>query len=114
MDVDDIGAGNDATALLCHTSNTGCCGESMSVSGNWHFPDGTVVKNETSIKQVNNAASNYFARNSGAGVVRLYRVGNPTNKGHFYCIVPNAAGDNQTIYVNLCKLTIIGSVKNAT
>ena len=110
VDVDDIGYDDDATALLCHTNNIDCCRMSTSVSGNWHFPDKTVVESMSSIKQVNNAASDYFARNGGAGVVRLYRVGNPTDRGHFYCVVPNAAGVDQTIYVNLCKLAIIGSM----
>jgi hypothetical protein len=34
-------------------------------------------------------------------VVRLNRQGNPTERGRFHCEVPNAAGVNVTVYVNI-------------
>jgi hypothetical protein len=34
-------------------------------------------------------------------VVRLNRYGNSSERGRFRCEVPNAAGDNVTVYVNI-------------
>ena len=108
VNVDDIGFGDDSNALLCHTDKTDCCKSPYMVNGNWHFPNGTVVEGFKAIMQSGKGTSNILARNRGNnGVVRLYRLGNPTDRGHFYCVVPNAAGDDQTIYVNLCKLIVV-------
>ena len=107
VDVGDIGFGDDANALLCHTDKTDCCKSPYMINGNWYFPNGTVVEDFRAIMQSGKGTSNILARNRGSnGVVRLYSLGSPTDIGHFYCVVPNAAGDNQTIYVNLCKFAI--------
>ena len=108
VNVDDIGVGNDSNALLCHTDKTDCCKSPYMINGNWYFPNGTVVEGLSAIKKSNKSTNDTLARNRGNnGVVRLYRLGSPTDRGHFYCVVPNAAGNNQTIYVNLCKLIVV-------
>ena len=43
----------------------------------------------------------FFYRNRGAGVVRLNRRGNPSERGRFRCEVTNDAGDNVAVYVNI-------------
>ena len=107
VDVDDIGTGNDSNALLCHTDKTDCCKSPYMIMGNWYFPNGTVVEGLSAIIKSGRNTNNSLARNRGSNsVVHLYSYGSPTDRGHFYCVVPNAAGDNQTIYVNLCKFAI--------
>ena len=108
VNVDDIGVGNDSNALLCHTDKTDCCKSPYMVNGNWHFPNGTVVEGLKQIMKSGKDTSNILARNRGNNsIVRLYRHGSPADRGRFYCVVPNAAGDNQTIYVNLCMLNVV-------
>ena len=104
--VDDIGVYSgvdidDTNALLCHTNKTDCCRNPEQL-GNWHLPDGNIVQ----ARSQSDRMTDFLARNRGAGVVRLYRVGSPTDRGRFYCVVPNAADIDQTIYVNLCKLNV--------
>ena len=95
-------------SLLCLTDLEDCCDDPRQRRGTWYYPDGTEV--------TLNTGSNNFRRNRGPnqvlndqqfyGSVRLYRRGNPTERGRFHCELPNAANPfvNQTIYVNICEL----------
>ena len=105
VDVSDIGVGDDANALLCHTNKIDCCRSSF---GNWYYPNGTIVKSKSLNENGSDDKADIFAKNGGStSVVRLYSDGSPTERGQFYCVVPNTAGDNQsTIYVNICKFAI--------
>ena len=97
VDVDDIG-NNDEDALLCHTNKTACCRFS-NAAGNWYFPnDGRV---ETTIDNMRLNLTSHFSRNRGTRLVRLLRFGAPTERGRFYCQVPDANDEIQTIYVNI-------------
>jgi hypothetical protein len=124
VDVDDIlqfpessdttPANNDEyhnQSLLCLTDLEECCNAPRERHGSWHYPDGSEV--------TFNAGSNMFRRNRGPnqvlndqqfyGSVRLFRQGNPTDRGRFRCELPNAANPfvNQIIYANICELTKI-------
>ena len=121
MDVDDIlqfpessstAPANDNEyhnqSLLCLTDLEDCCNDPHPRRGSWYYPDGSEV--------TFNTGSNSFQRNRGPnqvlndqqyyGSVRLYRRGNPMERGRFRCELPNAANPfvNQTIYVNICEL----------
>ena len=100
VDVDDIGFYNDH-ALLCHTDKTDCC-RGSNTAGDWYFPDRTRVGSNT--ENINLRHTRYFFRNRDNSVVRLRRREAPTERGRFYCEVPNASDVNQTIYVNIGKL----------
>ena len=97
VDVDNIGHGNE-DALLCHTNKTACCGGN-NLAGDWYFPNRTQVGSAT--ENSNMGRTSYFFRNRGDSVVRLRRLGIPTERGRFYCQIPNANNDSQTIYVNI-------------
>ncbi len=124
MDVDDIlqlpesstatPENNDEyhnQSLLCLTDLEDCCNAPRERRGSWHYPDRSKV--------IFNAGNDNFRRNRGPnevvndqqfyGSVRLFRRGNPTERGRFRCELPNAANPfvNQTIYANICELTTI-------
>ena len=97
VDVDDIGLDNEHT-LLCHTNKTDCC-RGSNIEGDWYFPDRTRVRSYA--ENYGLGHTSYFFRNRHNSVVRLRRREAPTERGRFYCEVPNASGVNQTIYVNI-------------
>ena len=98
----NVGAEN--TGLLCNTDKNDCCRGTDApdgvAQGHWYSPDGTQVGTFTD-ESANDPSRNFFYRNRDAGVVRLNRVGNPSERGRFRCEVPNAAGDIVTVYVNI-------------
>ena len=101
-------------SLLCLTDLETCCNDSRDSTrqqGEWYYPDGYQVSFTAGIDE--------FRRNRGAnevvndqqfyGSARLFRQGNPPERGRFRCQLPNAANPfvNQTIYANICELIII-------
>ena len=98
--LEDIGEGYDA--LLCMTDNTACCGRSQvpggGILGNWYYPNGTGV--------VNNGEGWEFYRNRGPSVVRLNRRRGGV-MGIYHCVIPDAAGVNQTIYIGVYRKPFI-------
>ena len=99
---DDI-LNTNQEAVLCHTNDETCCANGQAMLGDWYFPDGTMVN---SYSQNHVRHSSFFARNRGTDppVVRLYRVGEPQERGRFRCDIRGAAGTLQELYVNICKL----------
>ena len=96
--------------ILCNTDRNDCCRASDnpngSAQGHWYRPNGTEVGGYN-IEYTNNPRGEFFARNRGSGIVRLYRTGNPSERGRFYCEIPNASGDTETRYVNIGECFII-------
>ena len=108
VDIDDIPddsiVGLDAavaTALMCVTDLVDCCNsgeQNTSVSlGEWYHPNGSLV--------VFNAGDAMFHGNRGQSVVRLWRSGNPVERGRFRCELSNNQHVNQTNYVSICELS---------
>ena len=98
VDVDDIGD-NDEDALLCHTDKTDCCQGNNAGISNWYFPSGSRVEGTDFYTDMGHTS--YFTRNRDPSVVRLVRVGAPTERGRFSCVVPNANDLVQTIFMNI-------------
>ena len=96
VDVRDIGDSDD-NALLCHTDKINCC--RLPNKGEWYYPNGINVKQYWTSKTA--SPDNYYYRNRGPRVVRLKRVGNPHQRGLFWCEVINQNNENQTIFVNI-------------
>ena len=128
MDIDDtlnIGSGpaptnrnpgSDGAALECITDLVDCCGtESGSpvrtVHGNWYFPDGTIVGEfapSATRFMVNRGPNEVVNGQQFYGSVRLFRRFSAIpERGRFRCELPNAAGVNQTLYVNICELIVL-------
>ena len=42
-----------------------------------------------------------FHRNTAYGLIRLIIAGSSPERGQFYCIIPDAAGTIQSLYVNI-------------
>ena len=97
VDAKDIGEG--VNALHCHANKPDCYNLSSHRVGEWFLPNGSEVQ----IKRLANVSRDYYYRNRGLGVVLLNRVNNPSEKGLFYCEVPNANNESQIIYVNISK-----------
>ena len=106
VDIDYIDFGSEFS-LNCVTDNVDCCGPVQSqVKGDWYFPNHTRVGGFT--ENSNSGRSrDIFIRNRGQSVVRLHRFDNPSERGRFYCEVPNSHGINQTIFINICELIIL-------
>ena len=97
-----IGDGGDG--LLCNTDRSDCCRSSNNpnggAQGHWYYPNGEEVGSYTE-EYANNPHGHFFARNRGSGIVRLYRDGNPSERGRFHCEIPNGSGNIETRYVNI-------------
>ena len=93
--LEDIGEGGDA--LLCMINFTACCGppftgESGSVLGNWFFPNGTSVSNDSNQWD--------FYKTRGQMVVYLnHRRGG--EDGIYRCEIPDSTDVIQTIYIGV-------------
>ena len=93
--------------LLCLTDLEDCCNNQHTRQGEWYYPDGNMVSP---------SGGNKFRRNRGAnevvndqpfyGSVRLFRQGNPPERGRFRCELPNAANPfvSRVLYANICEL----------
>ena len=90
----------DTGSIHCNTDRSDCC--RASAQGHWYFPDGTQLRSFTQEDAANTEpARNFFARSRATGIVRLSRWGDPPQRGRFCCEIPNASGDNVTLYVNI-------------
>ena len=96
VNVDDIGEG-DFNALLCYTNKTDCCRGNR--AGEWFFPNRTRIG--TRVDNDGTGHTSYFFRDRGEHVVRLKRADYPSERGRFYCEVPNIQNVDQTIYINI-------------
>ena len=90
--------GEGGSGLLCITDRSGCCRSSNgSAQGHWYFPDPpgdqVLIRGERT--------EDFFYKNRDDGIVRLNRVGDPSERGRFRCEIPNAAGVTVTLYVNI-------------
>ena len=86
--------------LQCITDRMPCCDTGQNNSGEWYFPNGTIVPMQSS------AAS--FYRNRGSdGTVNLERVASdiilPT--GLFCCLIPDAIEKLQRVCSTISKFT---------
>ena len=87
--------------LHCNTDRSNCCRGSDGVAqGHWYYPDGSQVGSFTD-RNTGPSPRNFFYRNRATGIVRLNRIGAPTERGRFHCEVLNADDDMVTMYVNI-------------
>ena len=88
----------------CNTDRNDCCRGSDNpngvAQGHWYDPQGNEVGSFT-VEIKEDLGQNFFARNRDHGIVRLYRFRNPSERGRFRCEIPNASGNNETLYVNI-------------
>ena len=126
MDLDDVlnlaytepGPTNRApakenAALECITDLVDCCGTEPDTPssimrthrGDWYFPDGTTVGFGSGTRFLANRGPNEVVNGQQVnGSVRLFRrFSGAPGRGRFRCELPNAAGVNQILYVNICK-----------
>ena len=97
VDVRDIGD-SDENALLCRTDKLACCTGRLK-AGEWYYPNRTTVNNMGDSKTT--SPDNYFYRDRGQSVVRLKRVGNPHQRGLFWCEVITRYNGTQNIFANI-------------
>ena len=100
--LEDIGE-NDSTALLCVTDQTACCrtsyaGDLGNAIGNWFFPNGDKILNET-INYTSNLQLDFY-RTRGQSVVRLHRRRGGVT-GIYRCAIPNKMNVTQNLYVRV-------------
>ena len=96
--ITEIGVTDTSTdnALKCVTDRMPCC--STDTVGQWFFPDGSQVSDNTS-------SPFYRSRGDDDGTVNLNRLnaGVMEPAGQFRCDVPDANGMSQTLYANISK-----------
>ena len=96
--------GGNSDGILCNTDRSDCCRASDNpnggAQGHWYDHEGNEVGGY-SMEYTENPNGAFFARKRGSGIVRLYRNGNPTERGRFRCEIPNASGNTETRYVNI-------------
>ena len=90
-------------ALLCLTTFEECCNAGQqnlpAPLGEWYRPNGELIDFDIA------SQGTTFRRNRGQSVVRLWRRGDPSERGRFHCEIPIAPNDNRTIYVHICELS---------
>ena len=88
--------GESSNSLRCLTENRNCCARAQvpgnDILGNWFYPNDTAVANSGEMWD--------FYRNRGQSVVRLNRRRGGEN-GIYHCVIPDAAGVNQTMFIGL-------------
>ena len=96
-------------SLLCLTDLDDCCNDPRARQGDWYYPDGNTISF--------NSGGDKFRRNRGAnevinnqqfyGSVRLWRQGDPPERGRFRCELPNSANPfvNRVLYAHIRELT---------
>ena len=99
--VDSVDVNKVANSLMCMTDLVECCNAAqqslLENIGQWRYPDGSLV--------LFGAEGITFRRNRGQSVIRLWRRGNPMERGRFRCELPDAQNDNQIRYVNIRELS---------
>ena len=92
--LDNIGKSRES--LRCLTDNRACCGRGQSpgegILGDWYYPNGTGVANNGEMWE--------FYRDRGQSVVRMNRRRGGVT-GIYCCVIPDAAGVNQNIYIGV-------------
>ena len=101
-----IGSTNDS-ALKCITDKSPCCrqaniGNSINLMGMWVSPEGTEIPNQSEQKPF------FRSRGNNDGTVNLNRLNNSVAEpfGTFYCVLPDARGESQTLCVNIGETTM--------
>ena len=86
--------GESSNSLLCLTDNTACCSRAQvpggDILGDWYYPNGTGVANSGEMWD--------FYRNRGPSVVLLHRRRGGVT-GIYRCVIPDATGVNQTMFI---------------
>ena len=96
-------------ALLCITGLEDCCTGPRTVRGDWYYPDGSrVVGSSQSGRdtfQQNRGPNEVINDQQSYGSVRLFRRGDPPERGHFRCELQNSANPNYniTLYAHICE-----------
>ena len=90
----DIGVGD--AALQCTTDRVGCC-TGVGKSGEFYFPDGTMVLRS------DNILTRTYYRNRFSGGIRLNRRSNGVITGQFRCAIPNSSGIMANLFINVGK-----------
>ena len=91
VDLDEIGSGTKA--LFCLTNNTNCC-ENPSQE-DWFGPT------EMSIVAEMENTGFYISR--GPSAIHLNKANGSFQTGIFYCRIPDADGNEKTIYIGIYK-----------
>ena len=88
--------GDSSNSLLCLTDNRMCCARDQSpgrnILGDWYYPNGTGVANNGEMWE--------FYRSRSQSVVSLNRRRGGVT-GIYRCVIPDAAGVDQTMYVGV-------------
>ena len=87
----DIGTGS--AALLCTTTYSSCC-SSGNPETQWFFPNGDRVEYNVGVPYYNTRSTNPRA-------VRLNRNSQGTTTGIFRCVIPDASGVLQSMFVGI-------------
>ena len=93
---------NGRQTLMCVTDLVDCC-ETPEL-GNWHLPADIV---SGGLFQINRGQNEVRNGEQFYGSVRLWRRYTPRERGLFRCELPDANGDNQTLYVNICEFKFV-------
>ena len=75
----------DERVLKCYTNKSGCCDDYRTREGEWQFPNGSNVSTFGD-------GSNFFYRNRGTNVVRLYWRNDRSTMippGIYCCMIPS-------------------------
>jgi hypothetical protein len=102
---------SELQTLMCITDLEDCC--ETPVRGNWYYPNGSVVGYNRESVHVFQSNRGQYEKKSGSqiiyGSVRIWHRYTPpaAERGLFHCELPDANGVNQSLYVNICELSII-------
>ena len=102
VDLSTVGSdGDNSDSVVCHTDLSTCCSASQGIhSGDWYFPNGTVLPIAGSSVPIclgRNAQIAVIRRTSGTGPTGIYRCDISTNAVHHDTDI----SVRETVYVGL-------------
>ena len=92
----DVSISSDSDPLLCITDSRGCCSSDTQVTGNWFFPNGSLIRTQTTNSGI------YVRR--GPSVVGLYwndSIIKTFPPGEYRCEIPDSNGQLQVVLVKI-------------
>ena len=90
----------DQGRVYCYSNNIACCGPENS---EWYLPNGEPILGGYEYLQHNLTATDKFIRSHDRNLhnVALFHFSNPSQRGRFWCELPDSNGTKCTLFVNI-------------
>ena len=92
ISLQEVGEGNNA--LICKTNKQDCCGTPPNRFGEFYYPSGDVVP-------IRNRQDKFYRQRGNSEIYLNRRADTFSPTGTYSCVIPDAAGTIQALYIDL-------------